>query len=77
MAAAAHSDRRRGRGATVRVRSVRTGCGDGLRGSGPFTVFIPTDDAFDAYLTEAGMTQAEVFADRAALRRSCNITSST
>ena len=38
---------------------------DGLHGAGPFTVFIPTDDAFDAYLEDAGMTQAEVFGDAA------------
>lgn len=36
---------------------------DGLHGSGPFTVFVPTDEAFSAYLTEAGMSQAELFAD--------------
>ena len=42
---------------------------DGLHGTGPFTVFIPTDDAFDAYLEDAGMTQAEVFGDAAMLRR--------
>jgi uncharacterized surface protein with fasciclin (FAS1) repeats len=42
---------------------------DGLHGTGPFTVFVPTDDAFDAYLQEAGMTQAEVFGDAATLRR--------
>ena len=45
---------------------------DGLHGTGPFTVFIPTDEAFDAYLEEAGMTQAEVFArcrDAASPRR--------
>jgi uncharacterized surface protein with fasciclin (FAS1) repeats len=42
---------------------------EGLHGDGPFTVFIPTDEAFDAYLEEAGMSQAEVFADGAAVRR--------
>jgi uncharacterized surface protein with fasciclin (FAS1) repeats len=42
---------------------------DGLHGTGPFTVFIPTDDAFSAYLDEAGMSQAELFADTALLRR--------
>lgn len=36
---------------------------DGLHGAGPFTVFIPTDDAFSAYLDEAGMSQADLFAD--------------
>jgi uncharacterized surface protein with fasciclin (FAS1) repeats len=42
---------------------------DGLHGTGPFTVFIPTDDAFEAYLSQAGMTQTEAFADPAVLRR--------
>jgi transforming growth factor-beta-induced protein len=42
---------------------------EGLHGAGPFTVFVPTDAAFDAYLEDAGMTQAEVFGDAAMLRR--------
>jgi uncharacterized surface protein with fasciclin (FAS1) repeats len=42
---------------------------DGLHGTGPFTVFAPTDDAFDVYLTDAGMSQGEVFADQAMLQR--------
>jgi uncharacterized surface protein with fasciclin (FAS1) repeats len=42
---------------------------DGLHGTGPFTVFVPTDEAFDAYLTQAGMTQTEAFADPGVLRR--------
>jgi uncharacterized surface protein with fasciclin (FAS1) repeats len=42
---------------------------DGLHGTGPFTVFAPTDEAFTAYLEEAGMTQTEVFSDPAMLRR--------
>jgi transforming growth factor-beta-induced protein len=33
-----------------------------FHGEGPFTLFIPTDEAFAAYLADAGMTQAEVFA---------------
>lgn len=41
---------------------------DGLHGPGPFTVFIPTDAAFSGYLTKAGMSQAELFADKALLR---------
>ena len=41
---------------------------DGLHGTGPFTVFIPTDAAFSAYLGEAGMSQAELFADPAMLQ---------
>ncbi|MCE9622088.1 MAG: fasciclin domain-containing protein [Actinomycetia bacterium] len=45
---------------------------DGLHGAGPFTVFIPTDEAFSAYLTEAGMDQAALFADPAALTELLN-----
>jgi uncharacterized surface protein with fasciclin (FAS1) repeats len=33
-----------------------------LHGEGPFTVFAPTDDAFDAYLGSSGMTQEEALA---------------
>ena len=33
-----------------------------FHGDGPFTLFIPTDEAFAAYLAKAGMSQAEVFA---------------
>jgi uncharacterized surface protein with fasciclin (FAS1) repeats len=40
---------------------------DGLHGDGPFTVFIPTDEAFSAYLSAQGMDQAALFADPAAL----------
>jgi len=35
---------------------------DDLHGEGPFTLFIPTDEAFSSYLNEAGMSQEEVFA---------------
>lgn len=35
---------------------------EGFHGEGPFTLFIPTDQAFAAYLAEAGMSQEEVFA---------------
>lgn len=41
---------------------------ESLHAEGPFTVFAPTDAAFDAYLSDAGMTQSEVFADPEALR---------
>ena len=41
---------------------------DGLHDPGPFTVFVTTDAAFDAYLDDAGMTEAEVFAERQMLR---------
>lgn len=33
-----------------------------FHGEGPFTLFIPTDAAFTAYLDEAGMSQEEAFA---------------
>jgi uncharacterized surface protein with fasciclin (FAS1) repeats len=33
-----------------------------FHGDGPFTLFIPTDEAFSDYLSEAGMSQTEVFA---------------
>jgi uncharacterized surface protein with fasciclin (FAS1) repeats len=33
-----------------------------LHGAGPFTVFAPTDDAFDAYLESSGMTEEEALA---------------
>jgi uncharacterized surface protein with fasciclin (FAS1) repeats len=35
---------------------------ENFHGDCPFTLFIPTDDAFSAYLSKAGMSQAEVFA---------------
>jgi uncharacterized surface protein with fasciclin (FAS1) repeats len=38
-----------------------------LRGDGPFTVFAPTDAAFQTYLGEMGMTADDVLADPAAL----------
>jgi uncharacterized surface protein with fasciclin (FAS1) repeats len=41
---------------------------DGLHEPGPFTVFVPTDEAFEDYLGDSGMTQAEVFAERQMLR---------
>jgi len=31
-----------------------------FHGEGPFTLFIPTDDAFSAYVEESGMTEQEV-----------------
>ncbi|MGH8872689.1 MAG: fasciclin domain-containing protein [Acidimicrobiia bacterium] len=33
-----------------------------FHGEGPFTLFIPTDDAFAVYLDEAGMSREEAFA---------------
>jgi uncharacterized surface protein with fasciclin (FAS1) repeats len=43
-----------------------------FHGEGPFTLFIPTDSAFAAYLTEAGMSQAEVFAGAGMLQAILN-----
>ena len=40
---------------------------DTLSGTGPFTVFAPTDDAFAALLTELGVTKAQLLADTALL----------
>jgi len=39
-----------------------------LSGTGPFTVFAPTDAAFAALLTELGVTKAQLLADKALLR---------
>jgi uncharacterized surface protein with fasciclin (FAS1) repeats len=38
-----------------------------LSGSGPFTVFAPTDAAFTALLSELGISKAQLLADRALL----------
>jgi len=38
------------------------GIKEDFHGEGPFTLFIPTDDAFSAYVEESGMTEEEVFA---------------
>ena len=40
-----------------------------LSGSGPFTVFAPTNDAFAALLTELGMSKAQLLADKALLTK--------
>ncbi|SFN05363.1 fasciclin domain-containing protein [Variovorax sp. OV329] len=42
---------------------------DTLKGSGPFTVFAPTNDAFAALLTELGVTQEALLADKAMLTK--------
>lgn len=44
------------------------GLGGTLRGSGPYTIFAPSNDAFLDYLGEMGMTADEALADGAALR---------
>ena len=38
-----------------------------MSGTGPFTVFAPTNDAFAALLTELGITKAQLLADKALL----------
>lgn len=38
--------------------------GGTLSGSGPFTVFAPTNDAFAALLSELGITKAQLLADK-------------
>lgn len=40
-----------------------------LSGTGPFTVFAPTDAAFGALLTELGITKAQLLADTALLTK--------
>ncbi|RYY94478.1 MAG: fasciclin domain-containing protein [Comamonadaceae bacterium] len=40
-----------------------------LKGTGPFTVFAPTDDAFAALLTELNVTKAALLADTALLTK--------
>jgi uncharacterized surface protein with fasciclin (FAS1) repeats len=43
------------------------GLGATLSGTGPFTVFAPTNDAFAALLTELGITKAALLADKTLL----------
>lgn len=43
------------------------GLGPTLSGTGPFTVFAPTDAAFAALLTELGVSKAQLLADTALL----------
>jgi transforming growth factor-beta-induced protein len=54
---------------TFLAATEAAGIMDGLHGTGPFTVFAPTDEAFAAYLADAGMSQSEVFGDPAAIQR--------
>ena len=46
---------------------VAAGLVDTLKGTGPFTVFAPTNAAFAAALTELGLTKAQLLADKALL----------
>jgi uncharacterized surface protein with fasciclin (FAS1) repeats len=46
---------------------VAAGLVDALNGTGPLTVFAPTNDAFAALLTELGVTKDQLLADTALL----------
>jgi uncharacterized surface protein with fasciclin (FAS1) repeats len=53
---------------TTLADAIRAAGLDGtLAGSGPFTVFAPTNAAFAALLTEIGLTRDQLFANRALL----------
>jgi len=56
-----------GRFTTLNQALVNTGLQATLLQSGTFTVFAPTDDAFNALATELGVTRAQLLADRALL----------
>jgi uncharacterized surface protein with fasciclin (FAS1) repeats len=45
------------------------GLGNTLSGTGPFTVFAPTNAAFSALLAELGVTKDQLFADKALLTK--------
>jgi uncharacterized surface protein with fasciclin (FAS1) repeats len=47
---------------TFLAATEAAGIMEDFHGEGPFTLFIPTDEAFDDYLAASGMTQEEVFA---------------
>lgn len=47
---------------TFLAATEAAGIMEDFHGEGPFTLFIPTDDAFAAYLDGAAMTQEEAFA---------------
>jgi uncharacterized surface protein with fasciclin (FAS1) repeats len=47
---------------TFLAATEAAGIMEDFHGEGPFTLFIPTDDAFAAYLDGAGMSQEEAFA---------------
>lgn len=48
---------------TLNQALANTGLRSTLLGSGTFTVFAPTDDAFNALATELGITRAQLLAD--------------
>jgi transforming growth factor-beta-induced protein len=47
---------------TFLAATSAAGIMEDFHGEGPFTLFIPTDEAFAAYLESAGMSQEEAFA---------------
>lgn len=52
-----------GRFETLVAALVETGLDGALAGAGPFTVFVPTDDAFSLLLGELGVSAAELLAN--------------
>lgn len=52
---------------TLVAAATAANLGGALSGTGPFTVFAPTNAAFGALLTELDLTQAELLADTALL----------
>ena len=56
-----------GRFTTLNQALVNTGLQSTLLQSGTYTVFAPTDDAFNALAAELGLTRAQLLADRALL----------
>jgi uncharacterized surface protein with fasciclin (FAS1) repeats len=47
---------------TFLAATEAAGIMEDFHGEGPFTLFIPTDEAFEAYFGEAGMTREQAFA---------------
>ena len=47
---------------TFLAATEAAGIMEDLHGEGPFTLFVPTDDAFASYLESANMTQEDAFA---------------
>ena len=66
----ANSDGKRNPDFSVLVEAVAAaGLVDTLKGSGPFTVFAPTNEAFTAALTALGVTKEQLFADKELLTK--------
>jgi uncharacterized surface protein with fasciclin (FAS1) repeats len=53
-----------GRFTTLVEAIAAAGLTQTVSGTGPFTVFAPTDDAFTALLSELGITKAQLLADK-------------